>query len=114
MPVARCFFDPKLDLPAQPEQLLREWSQRSGVQESLLTLDLSKVSQRVGQHYLVITTLWLPTAWSLPNSEKIQLGLANSLSVHCRINLSEIMVITHRINSGWVVENGERVCWEDV
>ena len=112
MPVASCVLAPELALVGRAEDLLLAWSNQAGVDQSLLTLDICRAEQRLGKSYLIITTLFLPSAWSPSQVNTIQLALAKTLAIYFQIELSDVLVITQVIQSGLVVEHGQLVVWK--
>ncbi|WP_372883138.1 hypothetical protein [Psychromonas sp.] len=112
MPIANCrvVADCKRN-SGELTELIELWSVASGKASDEMTVNLLEVSRQFGKQYKIMADLLLPSVWSATDISLLQLGLAGALSRYFAIAIDEIIVITHIIESGRVVESGEEVSW---
>lgn len=87
------------------------WSAASSKDADEMTVNLIEISQQFGKQYKIMADLLLPSAWSAADISWLQLGLAKALSTYFCISIDEIIVLTHIVESGRVVESGQEVRW---
>lgn len=109
MPIANCLIQNHLS-PAGNE-LLKRWADACEIDVELLTINFIRIDQQLGVRYDVMVTLYLPTAWSKEQASAIQSNLALILSEYYAIEPALVHVVTQWVESGDVVENGEKISW---
>ena len=112
VPIANCMVvkDCKRSAGATTE-LIELWSVASGKAADEMTVNLVGISQQFGKQYKIMANLLLPSVWSAADISLLQLGLAKALASYFSIAIDEIIVVTHIIESGRVVESGQEVTW---
>ncbi len=109
MPIANCLLcDPSIQVA---DDIVETWSNESGVSAEHMTVNCIPRVQQFGRSYKIMGTLYLPTAWEAEAVDSLQIGLSRSLAKCCKLELSEIHVVTLRVASGMVVENGLLETW---
>ena len=109
MPIANCMVTP--NCPKCTENLVELWSIESGMPADHMTINLIATEHQWGKPYPIMATLLLPSIWSKPDISALQLGLAKALAQGFHLDLGQVQVITHIIDSGRVVENGTEETW---
>lgn len=109
MPIATCIVNP--DCPNHSGDLIELWAKEAGLLSKHMTINLIVSNEQLGNKYGVMATLSLPSAWKKAQISSLQIGLAKALAKSFSLNIREIHVITHIINAGFVVEEGNEVKW---
>ena len=112
MPIANCIIS--LDQPKQldiSDEIIELWGKYSGKDTSEMTVMISHSDEQLGKAYSAICCLYLPNVWSRESVSALQVGLANALADCLAVELSDIMIMTSMIESGFVVEKGREVKW---
>lgn len=76
-----------------------------------MTVNIITSQQQYGKAYAVMAHLLLPTAWSPAAVCALQTGLARALSISFALPARQVHVITTRVDSGLVVEDGQVQPW---
>jgi hypothetical protein len=112
MPIAHCIVSPAaLNSAAHGSDPAKIWAQLSDESAEELTVTLVKREQQYGKSYHVMAQLYLPSIWSIEKIQMLKLNLAEALSIHFSIPVSEVFVITRIVESEDVIENGEIANW---
>lgn len=111
MPVAQCFCAPSVISQLSSEQLITDWANASGIESHLLTIDLLQRIEQSGHPYQVIAHIYLPNVWSKTQGGEILNALAHSLRLQLSIDSSSILLMTHWLHSGDVLEGDKRLQW---
>lgn len=109
MPIANCIVAAHCQLPI--DDLVTRWAEESGMSAEHMTVNLVTSKQQIGVHYAVMATLLVPSMWSESAIDSLQLGLARALSKCLSLSLQEVHVTSHIIQSGNVIENGQKLEW---
>jgi hypothetical protein len=109
MPIANCIV--KADCQNSSNNLIELWAEESGVSSEHMTVNIVVSNEQLGNQYSVMATLSLPSAWSNTDISSLQVGLARAIAVHYDISIHDVHVVTHVLNSGLVVEDGNSVKW---
>ena len=111
MPIAYCFVKDKPSIRSHLQKLASDWATEAGVDPKNITINLVTTEHRVGNPYAVMINLYLPTAWSEEDVQRIQVSLLKVVMNHLQVEAKEIFIMTSLIQSGHVVENGRVVRW---
>tara|TARA_R100000027_G_scaffold63770_1_gene56723 strand:- start:359 stop:649 length:291 start_codon:yes stop_codon:yes gene_type:complete len=87
------------------------WAQLADEEADEMTITLIKREQQYGKPYHVMAELFLPSLWKPEKATALKIGLANALATHFGMPNKEILVITHTVDSGQVIEDGDVVEW---
>lgn len=109
MPIANCIVAP--DISKGEGDLLALWAECSGKSASHMTVNLLSSQAQFGNPYAVVANLYLPSLWSAEDVSALQLGLAKSLAEYFKVDIERLLVMTHIIDSGRVVDAGQEVVW---
>jgi hypothetical protein len=110
MPIANCIVS-GFELPQfDYELLINEWATKIPVSPHDVTISFIRSSQ-YGHKYKLLVNLYLPTVWKEKDVEKIQLTLLEVLVKYLSLRKDEIFIMTSKILSGHVTENGEIQQW---
>jgi DNA-binding Xre family transcriptional regulator len=91
--------------------MVNEWAEIIGVSEQDICINIINDYQQLGQKYSVLINLYLPSLWNKGEVKKIQLGLLKVITKYLNINVSDIFILTSKIESENVVEKGEIIKW---
>ncbi len=112
MPIANCVVSAHCLKNIKPAgKLVDLWAGKSGKPAQQMTLNIIERVQQEGSAYEVMTQLYLPSLWSQDDIELLQLGLADALATYFDIAIGDVQIITHVVESGMVVEDGEVATW---
>lgn len=109
MPIANCVITPN----CRPVELnlIELWAAESGYSKDHMTINIITSAEQLGKVYSVMGTLWLPSLWSKESISSLQLGLVKALAEKYSLSLNDVHVMTHLVQSGFVVESGVEVNW---
>ena len=112
MPIANCVLGPGCSMqPGDPDALVNAWADLSGQDKSEMTVNLIRAEAQSGRPYAVIATLVLPDLWAPRKVSLLQCGLAGALASCLEVPVAEVLVTTHMVASGHVVDGGDEVTW---
>lgn len=109
MPIANCIVN--FDLASNGKNLIDLWGRESGISTEHMTINVLHSKLQLGQNYSIMANLYLPSLWSKPNINVLQVGLSNALSKCFQKSIDEVHVMTHIVDTGMVVENGVIQTW---
>lgn len=109
MPIAHvACADP--DVRLDPGAVVGRWSELAGVDAEHMTVNVTAARQG-GTEYRLMADLRLPSLWSPPQVEELQLALATALAECAELKPAEVHVLTSIVQTGHVVEGGEIRRW---
>ena len=112
MPIANCVVAKSyLDKIDSSRDLIKKWADESKMSSEHMTINLIANYAQFGNSYAVMARLFLPTLWSAKAVSSLQTGLARALSFYFQVGIDDVHVISCRIDSGLVVENGQEQAW---
>ncbi len=112
MPIAHCILSHRIDKHGQNSaELIERWGKCSGLDSSEMTVTIVQAEEQMGKQYGVICTLHLPNLWSPKQVSSLQVGLAKAISEQFGLEMTDVLVMTSLIESGFVVEGGKEVSW---
>ena len=109
MPIANCHVVSMLD-DLDPNQIVAEWSKRSGIEPDEMTLNLV-ASRQGGKRYAAMAWLYLQSLWPEDAVVALSKGLAAALADALDVEHSSVQIVISIVESGTVVEAGEIVHW---
>lgn len=109
MPIANCIV--VSECQSRQHNVVELWAAASGVSVEHMTVNIVTGTEQIGKPYAVMATLTLPSLWSEPSVNALQVGLAKALAQAFNLSLAEVHVITTIVESGRVVEAGKVVEW---
>jgi len=108
MPVAHCIVSPAaLDSAVHGSDPAKIWADLSNESIDSMTVSLIRREQQYGKAFPVMALLFMPPGTSEEKSMTLKLGLANALSSHFSLEVSEIYVVTRVVEAGQVIADGE-------
>jgi len=114
MPIVNCTIAPDLECEIKNNHdLIKRWSIESGFPEGAkeMTINIVRSEAQYGNQYKIIANLFLPSLWSSDALRSLQCGLDIVLRRCFSLRPDEILIITHVIDSGLIVDKGEVVEW---
>lgn len=113
MPIANCLVHKGCyQKVSSTESLIELWAAESGMSSEHMTVNITQYAEQRGNAYNIMAVLYMPSIWCKQDVNLCQTGLAYALTRYFNVNINTVHVMTHILESGMVVENGEIVEWK--
>lgn len=111
MPIVNCFTKNENIDDQLMDDLLNKWSEKIEVDRKDISINFINNFSQKGENYEFMVFMYLPTLWSQESIKRIQLSFLESIMVIFDVKAEDVFIITTKIDSGHVVENGEVLNW---
>lgn len=111
MPIINCYTKNINLLPEEWDRLVDTWARQIGITRNDITIHIIQEYLQIGALYDLKIELYLPSLWSDEAVTRIQESFLELIEKNLGIKQTNIFLMTQIIQSGHVIDRGEKAEW---